>query len=338
MIRRSVFPSFALAAAMTLLCPFAVAQPIQLKLAYFGSEDTTLYQAGIKPFMDAVNAEGKDLLVIKAYSNGALGKALAEQPKLVLDGTADIAWVIPGQTPYRFPDNQVLELPGQFRDLREGTLVYTRLIAANALRGYEDYFVIGAYTGNPTIIHSREPIGSLAALKGRKIRANNPMEAELLELLGAVPVVMPVVNIEDAIAKGTLDGAALVPTGLFDFGVGRVAKNHYLLAGGAAPFALVMSRKKFDSLPEAAQAIIRKSSGERAAAAWIEMFGAVERHSSDRLRAEYGHKIFEPSASDLQTARTIYRTLVNGWLERNNRNRELMKAFETELAAVRAIR
>ena len=127
----------------------ASAAPIELKLSFFFSEKSDTFRYGVKPFVDAINAEGKGLITIKVYPDGALGKAVAEQPGLVLDGTADIAWVVPGQTPYRFPDNQALDMPGLFRDVREGTLVYTNLVAAKALRGYEDFFVIGAYTGDP---------------------------------------------------------------------------------------------------------------------------------------------------------------------------------------------
>ena len=195
--------------------PFAAAaEPIQLTLSFFASEHTETYEHGVKPFVDAVNAEGKGILAIKVYPDGALGRALAEQPGMVLEGVADIAWVVPGQTPYRFPDNQLLELPGLFRDVREGTLAYTQLIAAKALRGYQDFYVIGAFTSDPSIIHSRKPIGSLSALKGQKIRANNAIEAEALQRLGAIPTVMPASRLADALAKGAVDGAVMSPTGL----------------------------------------------------------------------------------------------------------------------------
>ncbi len=93
---------------------------------------------------------------------------------------------------------------------------------------------------------------------------------------------MPASRIADAIAGGAIDGATMDPTGLFDFGVARVATNHYLLSGGGAPLALLMNRKKFDSLPEAAKAIIRKYSGEWAAAKWIDLYGAsVEQSLED---------------------------------------------------------
>jgi TRAP-type C4-dicarboxylate transport system substrate-binding protein len=255
------------AMAIVLTLPFAAtAEPIQLKLAFFGSEETLTYLSGIKPFVDGVNAEGQGIIKIRVYPGGALGKAIADQPQLVIDGVADIAYVIPGQTPYRFPDNGLLEQPGIFRDAREGTLAYTRLIAAGALRGYQDFFVIGAYTAAPNFIHSREPIPSLAAIKGQKLRVNNAIEAEAMERLGAVPNVLDASKVANAIAKGALDGTSMSPMGLYEFSVEHVAKNHYLLRTGVAPLLLLMSRKTFDSLPEAAKALVRKYSGERAAA------------------------------------------------------------------------
>jgi TRAP-type C4-dicarboxylate transport system substrate-binding protein len=314
----------------------AAAEPIQLKLSFVGSEDIKIYQYGVKPFVDGVNREGTGLLKINVYPNGTLVKALAEQPQLVLDGVADIAYVVPGQTPYRFPDNALIELPGQFRDLREGTLAYSRLIAADALRGYQEFFVIGAYTSDPSIIHSRKPIDSLAALKGQKLRANNQIEAEALERLGAIPTVLPASQLANAVDTGAIDGVTMGPTAVFDYGVGSRAKNHYLLHGGAAPLLLVMSRRKFDGLPEAAQALIRKFSGERSAATWIESYGSSERHALDKIKSDPGRKVVEPSPSDLEAAQRVYRSLIEDWAAKSPHNRELLKTIEAALVTIRS--
>jgi hypothetical protein len=47
----------------------ANADPAVLKLAFFGSDRSTTY----KPFLDAVNAEGKGLVEIVLHSGGVLG-------------------------------------------------------------------------------------------------------------------------------------------------------------------------------------------------------------------------------------------------------------------------
>jgi len=335
-IRRRVLAG--LAGALLALAPSAAgAQPLRLKLSFFTSDQTTIYVGGIKPFVDAVNAEGNGLVSIEVHDDAAMGP-LAEQPRLVLNDVADIAWVVPGQTPYRFPDTELLAMPGLFRDAREGTLVYTRLIAANALRGYQDYFVVGAYTSDPTFIHSRKPIGSLAAIAGQKIRANNPAEAEALERLGATPTVMPASKIASAIATGAIDGAALAPTALVDFGVAPVAKNHFLLRGGVAPLVVLMNRRKFETLPEPVKDIIRKHSGEWTAAAWIASFGAGEKIMLKRMKSQRDSTIVEPSAADLAAANQIYRSMIESWAARSPHNRELLRRVHAELAEIRAMK
>lgn len=325
------------AMAIVLTLPFAAAaEPIHLKLAFFGSEQARMYQAGIKPFLDGINAEGDGILTIKVYSGGVLGNALAEQPRLIIDGIADIAFVVPGQTPYRFPDNELLEQPGLFRNARDGTLAYTRLTAAGALRGYQDFFVIGAYTPDPNLIHSRKQIESLASIKGQKIRANNATEAVAMGHLGAVQSVMEASKIASAIDRGALDGATLSPTGLFDFGVAQVATNHFLLRSGVSPLVLLMNRKTFDSLPEAAKTLVRKYSGERAAAAWIGAYGASETQMLNELKSDPDRKVVEPSPSDHEAAEQIFRSMIDAWAAKSPHNRELLAMTQAELATTRA--
>jgi TRAP-type C4-dicarboxylate transport system substrate-binding protein len=322
---------------LALLLSFAAAaEPITLKLSFVGPEGLAIYRYGVKPFVDGVNREGNGLLRIDVYPNGTLVKALAEQPQMVLEGRADIAYVVPGQTPYRFPDNALIELPGQFRDAREGTLAYSRLIAADALRGYQEFFVIGAYTSDPSIIHSRKPIGSLAAIEGQKLRANNHIEAEVMERLGARSTVLPASQLEKAIGSGAIDGVTMGPTALFDYGIAAVAKNHYLLRGGVAPLLLVMNRRTFDRLPEAAQALIRRFSGERSAAAWIESYGSSETQALEKIKSDPERKVVEPSPSDLEAAQRVYRSLVDAWAAKAPHNRELLKTIGAELASIRS--
>jgi len=325
-----------MAIAALMLPLAAAAEPVEIRLAYYGSEDTNSFRYGVKPFVDGVNAEGSGLLRIRVLSNGVLGPSLAEQPRLALGGTADIAWIAPGQTPYRFPDSAVVELPGLFRDAREGTLAYSRLIAAKALQGYEDYFVIGTFMSEPAIIHSRKPIGSLAALNGQRIRANNQVIAEVLERMGALPTVLESSKIAVAITRGTIDGTAMNPNGIFDFHAAEAVRHHFFLRTGATPLALVMNRKKYESLSDAAKALIAKYSGERAAATWIRLFGAREREAFEMIKSQAGRTLVEPTQSDLETAQRIYQTLIGAWAAKSPRNRQLLQTVRAELTAIRS--
>ena len=316
----------------------AAAEPIELKLAFFSSDRSMSYLAAVKPFVDAVNSEGKGLIQIVLYSGGVLGREIAQQPQAILDGKADIAFVVPGYTPDRFPDNSVVELPGLFNDTREATLVYTRLISLNALKGYEDFIVLGAYVTEPESIHSRLPIASVDDLKGKRIRVNNSNQAATFEKLGATPVLMQITQVADAISSGAIDGAALARTPLSDYGVKRVASNHYFLGINGAPLALLMNRKKFEALPKPAQDLIRKYSGEWIATRFIENYDRSDNQIMVQLKSDPKRTIAFPSASDLEIAHLAFKSVIAEWAAKSSHNRDILKITEAEIAQLRAIR
>jgi TRAP-type C4-dicarboxylate transport system substrate-binding protein len=322
--------------SLALLPCAATAEPIKLKMAYFSSDRSTTYLAAIKPFVDAVNAEAAGLVQIDVGFSGTLGRDPAQQLQMVLEGTADLAFVVPGYTPARFPDNTVIELPGLFSGIREATLVYTGLIAAGELRGYDDLFVVGALATEPETIHTRPPAASLAALKGMRIRANNPVQGAALAGLGMVPVQMPINQAANAISGGKLDGSMVGPAPLMEFGISRVAPNHYLLGVSSAPLMVAMNRKKLESLPEPARQIIRNFSGRWAAEHYIAVYRAENGKAVDSLKGDPNRKVVVPSPSDLERARAVFRSEVEAWSAADPRHRQLLARAEAEVGDLRA--
>jgi TRAP-type C4-dicarboxylate transport system substrate-binding protein len=315
-----------------LLPHIAAAEPITLKLSFFSSNRSMSYLAAVKPFVDAVNAEAKGLVEINVSFSGALGKDIAQQPQLVLDGAFDLAFVVPGYTPDQFPDNTVIELPGLFRDMRDGTLVYTQLIALSALRGYDDFVVIGAYVTDPETIHGKVTINSIDDLKGKRIRVNNQSETVAFERLGAIPIPVPINQISEALSSNKIDAAAVALTPLSDYGIKRVATHHYFLGINGAPLALLMSRKSFDALPRVAQEIIRKHSGEWAAKRFIETYAISDRTVLEMLKSDPQRTIVIPSQRDRDIAHSAFTALIAEWEASTPRNRELLTMVKAELA------
>jgi TRAP-type C4-dicarboxylate transport system substrate-binding protein len=314
----------------------SIAEPITLKLAFFSSDRSLTFRGAIKPFIDAVNHDPQDLIRITLYSGGVLGKEIAQQPQVVLDGTADIAFVVPGYTPERFPDTSVLELPGLLRDVQQGTRVYNWLISLDALKGYEDFFVIGAFMTERESIHSRTSISSIGDLKGKRLRVNNPGEAAALEKLGAIPVLMQITQVSDAISKGSIDGAAVSISPLSDYGIKRVAIFHYFLETSGAPLALLMNRRRFEALPPPAQAIIRKYSGAWVAERFIDTYETAVAQVMEQLKSEPDRKLTSPSQPDLDTAHAAFEAVIAEWTAASLHHRELLQLVESEIVNLRS--
>jgi TRAP-type C4-dicarboxylate transport system substrate-binding protein len=313
---------------------FAVADPIDLKFSFFTSDNSEIYQGSIKPFVDGVNADGRGLIHITVYFSGAISNSQPQQPQLVSEGKADLAYVVPGQTPERFADTAAMGLPGLFPDAATGSRVYLTLARNGTLTGYRDYYVIGANLAGPESIHSRKRISSLADLKGLTVRVNNPVEASVMQHLGAVPVLLPINKTTDAMSSGSIDAATFPPSMLFEFGIGRVATYHYMMKLGCVPLALVMNRQKFDSLPNEARAIIRKYSGD-----WLDDISAKNLDELDQrvlheLEADPRRTVVFPGAADEEKLRAVYTDVTDEYANMSNHNLDVLARARAELGKI----
>jgi TRAP-type C4-dicarboxylate transport system substrate-binding protein len=326
-----------IAAACALLAAGQVtAQPTKIKFAIFTPDKEQTFVTVMRPFAEAVNKDAAGVAEIELFPNGALGRAPPQQAQMVLDGVADIAWVIASYTPGRFQDNEVFELPGLFRDLKEATTVITRLVQSGKIKGYEEFFPIGVFGTAPYSLHSRNPINSIADIKGKKIRSSGAIEGETLKAFGAVPIGMPVTEIPEAVSRGTIDGTTSHPSPLFDFGIVRVTNAHYFTQLGVVPLAILMNRKKFEALPKPAQDAIRKHSGEWTAARFNEGIGAYNDSLVKQLQADPKRKVVFPTQAELDAMQPVFKGVIEAWVAKSPRNKELLALVQAEIAAVRA--
>jgi TRAP-type C4-dicarboxylate transport system substrate-binding protein len=294
------------------------------------------YSKVILPWVKQVNKDGKGVIKVDAFPGGSLGRNPRMQVKLVLDGVADMAWVVPSYTPGRFPDNQVMELPGIVRDVKESSLAFRRLHDKGLLRGYDKFYVPMLVTTHPYNIHTNFPVKKISDLKGKKLRAGGPVAGASMRALGVVPVGMPIPAVAENISKGILSGSAAEWNVMYAFRIVNVAKHHYMARLGTVPLAILFNKKKFDGLPKAAKAVLKKHSGE----ALSRSFGKVHFDLQDVKEAltkkRKGHSFVYPSAAALKKWDAIMRTVVADWVKKHPKGKVLLAALNKELAAIRA--
>ena len=328
------------AAAMLTLAAFAPAtasgQPVTLKLAFFTSDTEVNYAKAIKLWVDAVNADPAGAVKIEAFPNGALGKALPAQPQMVLDGVADIAFVNPALVPGRFPDDQVFELPGLVGNMKEGVALYQALLKANLLRGYADFYVVGSFMNANAHVFSRKPIKSVNDLKGMKVRISGAVIGQTVKELGVVPVLMPPNEVVEAMGRGTIDALTTVPAAVVDFGIDRVTSHDYLIQLGANSFAVLMNRKKFESMPKAAQDVLAKYSPKWINDTYVKNLSAFNDELIQKFKADKKRTVVTPSAADLKVIQQVSEKVTADWAAKSPENTKLLAKAREVLADIRA--
>jgi TRAP-type C4-dicarboxylate transport system substrate-binding protein len=289
-----------------------------------------------KPFVAAVNAASGGTIEIELFPNGALGRAPQQQAQMVLDGVADIGFIVPPFTPGRFPDTEVVELPGLFQNLAEGTRVYTRLLQSGLLRDYVDFFPIAAWATPPFSLHSNFPMTSVGDVKGKKVRGSGVIQIESLKALGAVPVGMPPTEVPEALSRRTIDASTSQPAVVFDFGLDRVTRHHYFVRLGVVPLAVVMNRKTFEGLPAVAQQAIRTHSMDWINKLYIDSMLEYDKQLIDRLRSDSRRTVLFPDAADQEAARVAFTPVIDGWVAKSPRNAEVYRATTGEIQRLRS--
>jgi TRAP-type C4-dicarboxylate transport system substrate-binding protein len=314
----------------------AHADPIKVKLGHFTGDTEETYTGAIKPWADAVNAEAKGVIVIELYPNGALGRNLPQQAQLIDNGVQDIAFLVPGLSPGRFPDDAALALPGLFTDMNESSVVFDNLVTSGKLRGYEGFFPVAEFGTAPFSIHLRKPVNSLEGLRGLKIRAGNAIEAEMLKDLGVAPIVIPVNEIAEGVGRGTIDGTTAQPQTIEQFGIDRVTTYHLMAPLGSAPLAELMSKKVFDGLPKAGQDAIRKYSGPWFVQRYLDAGNPSNERVMSRLRSNPRHQVVDLTSDDKKKWDDTANRVIAAWTTKDPANAKALELVKAEIAKVRS--
>ena len=324
--------------------PAAWAQEVTLKLHQFLPAQANVPTLILDVWADKVEAASEGRIAIERYPSMQLGGAPPELYDQVVDGVADIAWVVPGFTPGRFPTTETFELPFMVDDARAASAAYWQLQEEAMADETPGAKVLAAWVHGPGVIHVSDPVETPADLEGMKIRGGSRMVTQLLELTGAEPIGMPVTQIPESLSKGVIDGTtipwevtgALKTSELVEFHTEFEDAYLYTLT-----FLLVMNQEVYDGMPEDLRQVIDEQSGLA-----FSIFAGGQQADADgparELAVEAGNEITvvgaDAQAEWRETVQPIYDTWV-GEIDAAGRDgqalidraRELMEAYDDSM-------
>ena len=320
-----------------LVAGLAQAQPVVLKFASFEPAQAPFTARVFTTWAEDVTNASNGTLKIEMFAGGTLGRNPLQQLKLIQDGVADIAWTVPGVTPGRFDDVEVVELPFLVNNSLEGSTVLTRMLVRNQLAGFAELKPM--FLGNvpPVSMHGKFPIKTLADLKGKRFRVGSSLTGKVVEAMGATPVVIGAPQTAEAISKGVVDGTLAEWNFVATFKIDEVAFHHMALPLGGTAVMVPMLKSRYDALPPAARAAIDQFSGE----AFVKRFAAVADAQitavPEAIEKRGGKNIIvRPDAATQETFKKAVEPVVSEWRKTKPRNEATYQAFIAELQQVRA--
>ena len=336
LVRRSLVAAAAVLSTV-LFSPFSHAQEkVTLRVASFMPPQGFLNQSIVIPFLDRVVADSKGTLEYKWFPGGTLGRAPAEQLKLVQDGTADIAIVLPAYTPGAFDAYDVTQLPGVAANTRAASVGAWRALEAGLIPTPDKVRVLGLVTTASNVLHMKSATPNIAGMSGKKIRAAGGLQMDALDKLGGAAVGnIRGPEIAEALSRNLLDGVLMDWIGIKEFRVDRTTAHHVDVDFGRVAIILPINAAKFATLPEAAKAAFAKHGGMAYAQAGGKAFDdAVNEYRSAYLK-EGGHTASSFPASENARIQAAFEAVVATWVKEQAGRDKLLDAFRKAAAEVK---
>lgn len=223
-----------------------------------------LNDAVLRPWMAQIEevTEGR----VRVEWRGAAVGSPAQQHDVVRDGLVDMALMLPGYQPGRFPLMEMGELPLLSDDVE--------VLAPTFARMHEKYFadlnpfpgthVLGVFGTTPAhVTTSKGFINELSDFEGLKLRAPNATIADVMKKLGAIPIQKPVSQMYELASTGIVDGTFFTPRSLLSFNVADHFQYVTLVPGGLGQsvMALLINQGKWNSISDEDQKAITAISG-----------------------------------------------------------------------------
>lgn len=236
-------------------------------------------------------------VVIKYYPGNALNSPQQAYDSVV-GGVVDLSNHILAYTMGKFPLSEVLDYPLGFTSGYQATKLMNEYYKKFKPKEFDDVKVMYFHGHGPGILHTRtKPVNKLEDMKGLKIKTSGSL-TQLMTLLGAVPVAMPMQEAYDSISKGVADGLMAPYEPLMGWKLAEVIKctteTHGV--GYSTTFLVSVNKDKWNSIPPEQQKIIEQINQE-----WIEKHGKLwdqwDKDAKD-LSLKRGNKVITLSAQE----------------------------------------
>ena len=233
-------------------------------IAHFFPETHTLETDVSRGWAKAVTEATNGRITFDTYPAETLLKA-EETYQGIVDGVADVGLSAYAYTSGRFPVLETLLLPGvSFYNSEASSQAAMAAIEMLDPEELHDVHHLFSWGSGPADLFSKRPIRNLDELKGLRIGATAGSRADIIELLGATPVDLPMSKWYEALSIGVIDGGVAPLESLLGFRLGEATGDYITLTPFLYNqiFFCVMNLDAWNSLTPELQQIVTGVTGD----------------------------------------------------------------------------
>ena len=181
-----------------------------------------------------------------------MGKGPVQQYKRAVTGVADITFIIQSYSSAVFPRSLIATQPGVTLSAEQGTRRLWDVYDPYLKEEYAAVKVLGIWVMSPTVLMTRNrPVQAITDMPGMKVRISSPVESQLIQSWGAVPVAMPITESYNALNAGVVDAVLIQPSALYQpWNLAEPAQ--FVTVNPPSPTSivgLIMNKASWEALP-----------------------------------------------------------------------------------------
>jgi TRAP-type transport system periplasmic protein len=259
------------------------------------------------------DAGGK--LKIELYGSMQLGGKAPDIYDQVKDGVVDLGWTLPGYKAGLFPITSVFELPFIGAPAHVVSPAIDAFLRKYGKTEWGAVHPIVFHSAGVSVIHMKtRKVEKLEDFKGLKLRTPSRISSAALAALGATPVPIPSLKMNEALMHDVVDGVVTPWSIALAIRVIDVAKFHTETTLHEPILALLMNKQSYAKLSPDLQKVIDANSGE-----WLaKEFGKRWEHDDlpGIARAKkLGHPIIQVSEAEQARWRKVTEPVYQSWIK-----------------------
>src|SRR5438105_3752819 len=288
--------------------------------------DGEFHTRNVHAFVEEVQKASGGKLVIQVHSNGSLIKH-PDILRAVSTGQVNIAEFLLSQFGNEDPMFEAVNIPFVAAGYDDALKFYQAqkplLEKRLGARGLTMLYSV-AWPGQG--IYTKEPLKSVADLKGTKFRTYSPLTARFAELLGASPTVVQVPDVPQMFATGGIQAmitssATGTATKAWEF-----VKNYYDTSAFHPKNAVVANTRAFTRLPVDQQRAVMRAASTAETRGWG--MSKVRTLEANELLTKNGMTIHAPDAAMKAAYAKVGTQILDEWLKKSgDEGQAIIKAY-----------
>ena len=288
--------------------------------------DGEFHTRNVRQFAEDVQKATGGKLEIQVHSNGSLIKH-PDMLRAVSTGQVNIAEFLLSQFGNEDPIFEADNLPFVAAGYDDAMKFYQAqkplLEKRLAARGLTLLYSV-AWPGQG--IYTKEPLKSIADLKGTKFRTYSPLTARLAELLGASPTVVQVPDVPQLFATGGIQAmitssATGTSTKAWEF-----VKNFYNTSAFHPKNAVVANTRALSRLPQDQQKALKDAASKAESRGWG--MSKARQFEANEMLQKNGMTIHEPDAAMKSAFQKVGSQILDEWLKKAGpEGQQLIKTY-----------